>query len=127
MLLMWEEKVIGFVLSCVNFDDRLGSALGSASHAGQIYRCPGFLVVTVQLYQVNSHLLGWWFYERQLTSGGLNGRLEKLSAVCYSWWVLVSVKIAGSSIGLAETDCAVSCERVMTERLEILPIGQEVW
>lgn len=80
-----------------------------------------------QLYQVNSDLLGWWFYERQLTSGGLNGRLEKLSAVCYSWWVLVSVKIAGSAIGLAETDGAVSCERVMMERLEILPIGQEVW
>ena len=89
MLLMWEGKVIGFVLSCVNFDDGLGNALGSASHAGQICCCPGFLVVTSQLYQVNSDLFGWWVYERQLTPGGLNGRLEKLSAVCCGgFWFL---------------------------------------
>lgn len=53
-------------------------------------------------------------------------RSYQLYAILGGFWYL-PVKIAGSSIGLAETDCAVSCERVMTERLEILPIGQEVW
>ncbi len=47
------------------------------------------------LHQVNSDLLGWWLCERQLPSGGLNGRPEKLPDVCYSWWVLASLKIIG--------------------------------
>ena len=55
----------------------------------------GFLAITSQLHQVNSDLLGWWLCERQLPSGGLNGRPEKLPDVCYSWWVLASLKIIG--------------------------------
>ena len=39
--------------------------------------------------------LGWWLCERQLPSGGLNGRPEKLPDVCYSWWVLASLSIIG--------------------------------
>ena len=33
--------------------------------------------------------------ERQLNSGGLNGRPEKLPDVCYSWWVLSCLAILG--------------------------------
>lgn len=36
-----------------------------------------------------------WLCERQLPSGGLNGRPEKLPDVCYSWWVLSSLAILG--------------------------------
>lgn len=93
----------------------------------QIYCCTGFLSLTGQLHQVNADLLGWWLCERQLSSGGLNGRPEKvgnpfvlqgrgaastkftpkhcsclcvlcpsqLPDVCYSWWVLASLKIIG--------------------------------
>lgn len=53
------------------------------------------MAITSQLHQVNSDLLGWWLCERQLPSGGLNGRPEKLPDVCYSWWVLASLKIIG--------------------------------
>ncbi|KAL9847966.1 uncharacterized protein GJ701_006553 isoform 2-T2 [Geothlypis trichas] len=55
----------------------------------------GFLAITDQLHQVNVDLLGWWLCERQLPSGGLNGRPEKLPDVCYSWWVLASLKMIG--------------------------------
>ncbi|XP_045333845.1 geranylgeranyl transferase type-2 subunit beta isoform X3 [Leopardus geoffroyi] len=89
------EKAIEFVLSCMNFDGGFGCRPGSESHAGQIYCCTGFLAITSQLHQVNSDLLGWWLCERQLPSGGLNGRPEKLPDVCYSWWVLASLKIIG--------------------------------
>ncbi|KAM7098161.1 geranylgeranyl transferase type-2 subunit beta isoform 2-T2 [Molossus nigricans] len=89
------EKAIEFVLSCMNFDGGFGCRPGSESHAGQIYCCTGFLAITNQLHQVNSDLLGWWLCERQLPSGGLNGRPEKLPDVCYSWWVLASLKIIG--------------------------------
>lgn len=30
------------------------------------------------MHQVNADLLGWWLCERQLQSGGLNGRPEKV-------------------------------------------------
>ena len=54
--------------------------------------------------------LAWWLAERQLPSGGLNGRPEKLPDVCYSWsvrmclvfcstiiirWVLASLSVLG--------------------------------
>ena len=32
---------------------------------------------------IDADLLGWWLAERQLKSGGLNGRPEKLPDVCY--------------------------------------------
>lgn len=48
--------------------------------AAQIYCCTGFLSLTGQLHQVNADLLGWWLCERQLPSGGLNGRPEKVCA-----------------------------------------------
>ena len=44
---------------------------------------------------INADLLGWWLSERQLPSGGLNGRPEKLQDVCYSWWVISSLRIIG--------------------------------
>ncbi|XP_023236076.1 geranylgeranyl transferase type-2 subunit beta-like isoform X3 [Centruroides sculpturatus] len=60
-----------------------------------IYCCLGTLSILGHLHQVNSNLLGWWLSERQLPSGGLNGRPEKIPDVCYSWWVLSSLKILG--------------------------------
>ncbi|XP_035188961.1 geranylgeranyl transferase type-2 subunit beta isoform X3 [Oxyura jamaicensis] len=70
-------KAVEFVLSCMNFDGGFGCRPGSESHAGQIYCCTGFLAITDQLHQINADLLGWWLCERQLPSGGLNGRPEK--------------------------------------------------
>ena len=67
--------------------------------------------MTGSLHHVDADRLGWWLSERQLPSGGLNGRRvhvlcfgislnstitgrpEKLPDVCYSWWVLASLKI----------------------------------
>ena len=79
----------------MNFDGGFGSRPGSESHAGLIYCCVGFLSITNNLHLVNADLLGWWLCERQLNSGGLNGRPEKLPDVCYSWWVLSSLTILG--------------------------------
>lgn len=51
----------------------------------------GALAITGSLDLVDKDLLGWWLCERQVKSGGLNGRPEKLPDVCYSWWVLSSL------------------------------------
>ncbi|XP_054714267.1 geranylgeranyl transferase type-2 subunit beta-like [Uloborus diversus] len=89
------NKAVEFVLSCMNFDGGFGCKPGSETHAGQVYCCLGILSIAHQLHHVNADLLGWWLCERQLPSGGLNGRPEKLPDVCYSWWVLSSLKIIG--------------------------------
>ncbi|KAE8672717.1 xyloglucan endotransglucosylase/hydrolase protein 9-like [Hibiscus syriacus] len=51
----------------------------------------GALAIMGSLHHVDKDLLGWWLCERQVKSGGLNGRPEKLPDVCYSWWVLSSL------------------------------------
>lgn len=88
-------KAVDFIVSCMNFDGGFGCVPGSESHSGQIYCCVGALAITNSLHHVNADLLGWWLCERQLPSGGLNGRPEKLPDVCYSWWVLSALKIIG--------------------------------
>ena len=67
---------------------------GAESHAGQIFTCVGALAIAGQLHHIREpSLLGWWLAERQVSSGGLNGRPEKLNDVCYSWWVLSALSI----------------------------------
>lgn len=88
-------KAIDFVMSCNNADGGFGSRPNAESHSGLIYCCVGFLSITQQLHRLDTEKLGWWLCERQLPSGGLNGRPEKMPDVCYSWWVLSSLKIMG--------------------------------
>ncbi|CAD5121278.1 DgyrCDS9808 [Dimorphilus gyrociliatus] len=90
-----KEAIINYVLSCMNFDGGFGVRPGSESHAGQIYCCLGCLSILGALEHVDRESLGWWLAERQLPSGGLNGRPEKLPDLCYSWWVVASLKIIG--------------------------------
>ena len=89
------RRATEFVLRCMNFDGGFGVVPGSESHAGQVYCCVGALALTNDLDKVDADSLGWWLCERQLPSGGLNGRPEKLPDVCYSWWVLSSLKMIG--------------------------------
>lgn len=93
------DRATHFIMSCLNFDGGFGCIPGAESHAGQIYCCLGFLALVQRLDYLDSstrNMLAWWLCERQLDkSGGLNGRPEKLPDVCYSWWVLASLKILG--------------------------------
>uniref|UniRef100_H2ZE28 Geranylgeranyl transferase type-2 subunit beta n=1 Tax=Ciona savignyi TaxID=51511 RepID=H2ZE28_CIOSA len=100
---LWENcpinvaKTVEFILSCMNFDGGFGCRPGSESHSGQIYCCVGALSVLGELHHVDDDLLGWWLCERQLPSGGLNGRPEKMPDVCYSWWVPIVAGDAGQT------------------------------
>lgn len=89
------RKATEFVVKCQNFDGGFGSKPDAESHAGMTYCCVGFLSVVNELNRIDRDLLGWWLCERQLPSGGLNGRPEKLPDVCYSWWVLASLRMLG--------------------------------
>jgi geranylgeranyl transferase type-2 subunit beta len=85
------QKAVDFIVQCMNFDGGFGSVPGAESHAGQVFCCVGALAILERLDVVDRDLLGWWLCERQLPTGGLNGRPEKLQDVCYSWWVLSSL------------------------------------
>ena len=98
---LWEncpidiDKAVEFIISCMNFDGGFGCRPGSETHSGQIYCCVGALSILQRMHLIDADLLGWWLCERQLPSGGLNGRPEKLPDVCYSWWVLSSLAMLG--------------------------------
>jgi geranylgeranyl transferase type-2 subunit beta len=84
-------RAADFVAACQNFDGGYGATPGGESHAGQIFCCVGALTIARAADRIDRDLLSWWLCERQLPSGGLNGRPEKLADVCYSWWVLSSL------------------------------------
>ncbi|KAK4482595.1 hypothetical protein RD792_009759 [Penstemon davidsonii] len=75
------EKAVKYIVSCKNLDGGFGCTPGAESHAGQIFCCVGALAITGSLHYVDKDLLGWWLCERQVKSGGLNGRPEKLPDV----------------------------------------------
>ena len=88
-----------------------------------MYCCVGTLALSGYLYRVDADRLGWWLCERQLPSGGLNGwlvtsnylllnfialgRPEKLPDVCYSWWVLASLKMIGRLHWISKVSCSI--------------------
>ncbi len=48
----------------------------------QVWVCTAALAILDRLDVVDLPTLGWWLAERQLPSGGMNGRPEKLEDVC---------------------------------------------
>lgn len=89
------SKAMDYIISCVNVDGGFGTMVGAESHAGQVFCCIGALSIGKALDRIDADLLGWWLCERQVDSGGLNGRPEKQADVCYSWWILSSLSILG--------------------------------
>lgn len=90
------DRAVDYVMKCYNeIDGAFGCRPNSESHSGLIYCCLGSLSIAGQLHRIDADQLGWWLAERQLLSGGLNGRPEKMPDLCYSWWVLSSLTIIG--------------------------------
>ncbi|KAH8111599.1 terpenoid cyclases/Protein prenyltransferase [Phellopilus nigrolimitatus] len=81
-------RAVAHVVKCKNVDGGFGLAPGAESHSGQAFVCVGALAILDRLDAIDVDTLAWWLAERQLPSGGLNGRPEKLEDVCYSFWVL---------------------------------------
>lgn len=92
-------SAINHVKACQNPDGGFGVSPGYESHSGQVYTCLGALSITGEqddfLGEEGKDRLGAWLSERQLPSGGLNGRPEKLADSCYSWWVGCSLTMIG--------------------------------
>ena len=92
------DLAVDYILRCRNIDGGFGCVIGAESHAGQVFCCIGALAIARSLHRLGEdgiELLGWWLAERQVDSGGLNGRPEKQADVCYSWWILSALSILG--------------------------------
>lgn len=87
------DKAVEFIVRCQNWDAGFGVVPQAESHAGQVFCCVGALSIVDRLDAIDVERVAWWLAERQLPSGGLNGRPEKKADVCYSWWVLASLEI----------------------------------
>lgn len=55
-----------------------------------VFCCVAALAITGALHRIDKDLLGWWLCERQVKSGGLNGRPEKLPDVGFPLIFFVS-------------------------------------
>lgn len=86
---------VNYIMSCQNWDAGFGVSPGAESHAGQIFCCVGALRIANAMDRIDQDRLGFWLAQRQLPSGGLNGRPEKKADVCYSWWVLSAMSVMG--------------------------------
>ena len=64
----------------------------------------GALAITGSLHHIDKDLLGWWLCERQVKSGGLNGRPEKLP-----------------DVGISKTDFRRVLSLVSVKELQLLP------
>jgi geranylgeranyl transferase type-2 subunit beta len=91
------ESAANYVMRCRNdVDGGFGCTPGAESHAGQVFCCVAALSICQRLDLMKTKLLAWWLAERQVDSGGLNGRPEKQADVCYSWWILSVMSILGT-------------------------------
>jgi geranylgeranyl transferase type-2 subunit beta len=81
------QKAIEFLKGCQNFDGRFWCYTGYESHAGQVFVCIASFALAGMLDQIDKWSLGFWLSERQVSTGGFNGKPEKLPDFFYSWWV----------------------------------------
>lgn len=89
------DKAVTHIAACANFDGGYGVSPGAESHSGQIFTCVAALSIAGRTDLIDVEKLSGWLSERQVASGGLNGRPEKDEDVCYSWWVLSSLEMIG--------------------------------
>lgn len=93
------DQAARYILACRNADGSFGCIPGAESHAGQVFCAVGALSIAQRLHWLDKDgsdgidALAAWLSERQVDSGGLNGRPEKQADVCYSWWILSTLSI----------------------------------
>jgi len=113
---MNKGKAVEYIERCKNYDGGFGNSVGAESHAGQgalpcyelrslisylfsilfygpwhhsVFVCVAALAILDRLDTVDVDTLTWWLSERQMPSGGLNGRPEKLEDVSHIFLPLV--------------------------------------
>lgn len=89
------DKCLEFFDSCHNYDGGFGGTTDAESHAAYIFCAVGALEIMGKVDRFNVNNIKKYLSLRQTSTGGFNGRPEKLPDVCYSWWVLASMAALG--------------------------------
>ncbi|PWN39907.1 terpenoid cyclases/Protein prenyltransferase [Ceraceosorus guamensis] len=94
------QKTLGYLGRCRTFDGAFGQSPGEESHAGSTYCVLASLRLGGQLHTWLSpaeqqKTVHWLSHRQDVTTGGLAGRLNKETDVCYSFWVGASLAILG--------------------------------
>ncbi|SCM18938.1 geranylgeranyltransferase, putative [Plasmodium chabaudi adami] len=66
---------------------------GNEYHAASVFCCVATLALIQKLYLIDEEKVAHWLSLRQTNNGGFNGRAEKLTDTCYSWWIFSSLII----------------------------------
>lgn len=92
-----KELAINYILSCQNFDGGFGDKPGDESHAGLTFCAVASLKLANALHRADKRLVSY-LAKRQTALGGHNGRPNKDTDVCYSFWVLCSSSMLGIEV-----------------------------
>ncbi|SBT39434.1 geranylgeranyltransferase, putative [Plasmodium ovale wallikeri] len=88
------EKIASYILSNYSICENAFSwTSANEPHAASVFCCLSTLFLIKKLYLINEHKIADWLSMRQTNNGGFNGRAEKLTDTCYSWWIFSSLII----------------------------------
>ncbi|GAB67519.1 geranylgeranyltransferase, partial [Plasmodium cynomolgi strain B] len=90
------EKIASYVLTnyaiCQN---GFSWTSGNEPHAASVFCAVATLFLIKKLHLINEQKIAEWLSLRQTNNGGFNGRAEKLTDTCYSWWIFSSLILLG--------------------------------
>ena len=93
-----KDRAVRFIMSCWNYDGGFGLCPGQESHGGAAYVGYAALVLMEKQDEAmtpgQKQKLGSWCLRRQST-GGFQGRCNKLVDTCYSFWIGGTLQMLG--------------------------------
>lgn len=92
------QKAVDFILRSISYDGAIGQAPGLESHGGSTFCAIASLFLMNKLDMLSDKQLSRlrrWCIMRQ--DGGFQGRLEKPTDTCYSFWIGATLELLGVS------------------------------
>ena len=95
------ERAVGFVRSCITYEGGISLVPGAEAHGGSCYTAVASLVLMGRLDEVlgagaGKAALQAWLEQRICPEGGYNGRTNKETDSCYSFWVGATLQLLGA-------------------------------
>jgi len=98
---MDRERSVAHILSCQTYEGGFGLAPGLEAHGGSTYCAVAALKLMGSLESVDAarrqHIVRWCLRRMVCGSGGYQGRSNKVSDSCYSFWIGASLDMLDAS------------------------------
>ena len=97
------EAAVSYVKSCITYEGGISLVPGAEAHGGSCYTAVASLVLMGRLDaclgERGKEALTCWCYSRVHDEGGYNGRTNKETDSCYSFWVGATLSLLGAFDG----------------------------